>query len=96
MDFGSSNCSNKKKKADNKNEPSETLLKQRSGEYKKVYYVRKVDGVWKISLKSGLKVIKTFKTKVEALEYANALAKSQNGTVLVHASKGKNKGKFIK
>ena len=83
-------------KTDNKNEPSETLLKQRSGEYKKVYYVRKVDGVWKISLKSGLKVIKTFKTKVEVLEYANALAKSQNGTVLVHASKGKNKGKFIK
>ena len=30
------------------------------------------------------------------LRMANNLAKSQNGTVLVHASKGKNKGKFIK
>ena len=35
-------------------------------------------------------------TKKEAVEYANNLAKSQDGTVLVHASKGKNKGKFMK
>ena len=79
-----------------KKDPSETLLKQRSGEIKKVYHVKKVDGKWEIILKDGLKVIKTFNTKVEALEFANNLAKSQNGTVLVHASKGKNKGKFIK
>ena len=79
-----------------KKDPSETLLKQRSGEIKKVYHVKKVDGKWQIILKDGLKVIKTFNTKVEALEFANNLAKSQNGTVLVHASKGKNKGKFIK
>ena len=48
------------------------------------------------SRKDGLKAIKTFATKPEAVEYANNLAKSQNGTVLIHASKGKNKGKFIK
>ncbi len=81
---------------ENKKEPSETLLKQRSGEIKKVYHVKKVDGKWEIILKDGLKVIKTFSTKKEAVEFANNLAKSQNGTVLVHASKGKNKGKFIK
>ena len=79
-----------------KKEPSELLLKQRRGEIKKVYHVKKVDGKWEIILKDGLKVIKTFGTKAEALEYANNLAKSQNGTVLVHASKGKNKGRFIK
>ena len=79
-----------------KKEPSEILLKQRRGEIKKVYHVKKVDGKWEIILKDGLKVIKTFDTKKEAVEYANNLAKSQNGTVLVHASKGKNKGKFIK
>ena len=79
-----------------KKEPSELLLKQRRGEIKKVYHVKKVDGKWEIILKDGLKVIKTFDTKAEALEYANNLAKSQNGTVLVHASKGKNKGRFIK
>ena len=87
--------SKEEEKADKK-DPSETLLKQRSGEIKKVYHVKKVDGKWQIILKDGLKVIKTFNTKVEALEFANNLAKSQNGTVLVHASKGKNKGKFIK
>ena len=81
---------------ENKKEPSETLLRQRSGEIKKVYHVKKVDGKWEIILKDGLKVIKTFSTKKEAVEFANNLAKSQNGTVLVHASKGKNKGKFIK
>ena len=81
---------------ESKKEPSETLLRQRSGEIKKVYHVKKVDGKWGIILKDGLKVIKTFSTKKEAVEFANNLAKSQNGTVLVHASKGKNKGKFIK
>ena len=79
-----------------KKEPSEILLKQRRGEIKKVYHVKKVDGKWEIILKDGLKVIKTFDTKKEAVEYANNLAKSQGGTVLVHASKGKNKGKFMK
>ena len=86
----------KEEEKTDKKDPSETLLKQRSGEIKKVYHVKKVDGKWQIILKDGLKVIKTFNTKVEALEFANNLAKSQNGTVLVHASKGKNKGKFIK
>ena len=90
-------CSGKETKVEeNKKEPSETLLRQRSGEIKKVYHVKKVDGKWEIILKDGLKVIKTFPTKKEAVEFANNLAKSQNGTVLVHASKGKNKGKFIK
>ena len=83
-------------KQSDKKEPSEILLKQRRGDIKKVYHVKKVDGKWEIILKDGLKVIKTFDTKKEAVEYANNLAKSQDGTVLVHASKGKNKGKFMK
>ena len=97
-DIFSENIVEESKEAEktDKKEPSEILLKQRSGEIKKVYHVKKVDGKWQIILKDGLKVIKTFNTKVEALEFANNLAKSQNGTVLVHASKGKNKGKFIK
>ncbi len=73
---------------------SETLLRQRNGEIKKVYHLKKVDGKWELMLKEGRKVIKSFKTKEEALEYSKALVKSQNGTLLVHASKGKNKGKF--
>ena len=71
-------------------------LKERNPDHKKVYHLKKVDNKWKIILKEGKKVIKTFDTKEEALKYGKALAKSQDGTLLVHASKGKNKGKFQK
>ncbi len=72
------------------------VLKERNPDHKKVYHLKKVDNKWKIILKEGKKVIKTFDTKEEALKYGKALAKSQDGTLLVHASKGKNKGKFQK
>ena len=70
--------------------------KVKTGDYKKVYHLKKVDNKWEIILKEGKKVIKTFDTKEEALKYGKALAKSQDGTLLVHASKGKSKGKFQK
>lgn len=63
---------------------------------KKVYHLKKVDGRREVILKEGAKVIKTFATKDEALAYCETLVKNQDGTLLVHASKGKNKGKFIK
>ena len=61
---------------------------------KKVYFVKKVEGRWQVILREGSKVIKYFDTKVEAEEFARTTAKNQNGTFLVHAAKGKNKGKF--
>ena len=63
---------------------------------KKVYHLKKVDGDWQVILREGEKVIKKFKTKDEAMAYSEALAERQGGTLLVHASKGKNKGKFMK
>ncbi len=64
----------------------------------KAYHVvkRKEDNKWTIKLANGDKVIKTFATKDEALEYAKGLASRQNGTLRVHASKGKSKGKIQK
>jgi len=64
----------------------------------KVYHInkRKEDNKWTIKFNNGERVIKLFNTKVEALAYAEDLASRQNGTVLVHASKGKNKGKVMK
>ncbi len=64
----------------------------------KVYHVNKrlLDKKWTIKFAKGKKVIKIFNTKEEAVEYANKLAENQGGTVLVHASKGKNKGKIMK
>ena len=61
---------------------------------KKVYLVQKVDGQWEVVLREGAKVIKKFKTKPEALAFAEQTAKNQDGTVLVRASKGAHKGKF--
>ena len=63
---------------------------------KKVYHLKKVDGKWELILKEGAKVIKKFDTKEEAMAYSEKLAENQNGTLLVHASKGKNKGRFMK
>ena len=62
----------------------------------KVYHVSKraKDGKWTIKFANGQKVIKLFDTKVEALAFANDLAKNQGGSVAFHASKGKNKGKL--
>jgi len=65
---------------------------------KKVYHVSKraEDGKWVVKFAGGEKVIKTFATKVEALEYADKLAANQDGSVAFHASKGENKGKIQK
>ena len=65
---------------------------------KKVYHVakRESDGKWTVKFAGGEKVIKTFATKAEALQYADTLAENQGGTVLPHASKGANKGKIQK
>lgn len=65
---------------------------------KKVYHVNKraEDSKWTIKFAGGDKVIKLFNTKEEAMAYAKQLADNQGGTVLVHASKGANKGKIQK
>ena len=63
---------------------------------KKVYHLKNVDGKWELILKEVAKVIKKFDTKEEAMAYSEKLAENQNGTLLVHASKGKNKGRFMK
>lgn len=65
---------------------------------KKMYHVakRESDGMWTVKFAGGEKVIKTFKTKAEALEYADKLAEKQDGVVLAHASKGKSAGKIQK
>lgn len=64
---------------------------------KKVYHVSKrEDGKWTIKFAGGEKVIKLCDTKEEALKVAEEYAKNQGGTVLFHASKGKNAGKIQK
>ena len=64
----------------------------------RTYHVnkRKEDGKWTVKYAGGEKVIKLFDTQKEALEYTKKMAENQGGTVLVHASKGAQKGKIKK
>lgn len=61
----------------------------------KVYHVSKraSDGKWQVFIRGSDKVIKLFSTKVEAEEYCTQMAKNQGATLMVHNSKGANKGK---
>lgn len=63
---------------------------------KKVYEIHKrsTDNLWTVKIKGSDKVIKTFKTKVEAEDYTHSMAGNQEAAVLVRNSKGANKGKY--
>ncbi len=63
---------------------------------RKSYHIskREEDGKWQVKLAKGQRAIKLFKTKEEAVEYTKTLAKNQEGYILIHPSKGKNKGRF--
>lgn len=65
-------------------------------EGRKVYHVakRESDGKWYVRIQGSDKVIKLFDTKVEAETYCKTLGANQSGTILVHASKGKSKGRI--
>ena len=61
----------------------------------RVYHVAKrEDGMWQVKFAGGEKAIKLFKTQKEALEYSRKMTKNQKGTMLVHNSRGKNKGRI--
>lgn len=62
----------------------------------KNYHVskREKDGKWQVKIAGSDKIIKTFATKAEAMEYVEKIAENQDRSIIVHPSKGKNKGKF--
>lgn len=64
----------------------------------KVYHVskREKDGKWQVFIQGSDKVIKLFDTRKEAEDYCTNMAKNQDATLLVHKSKGENKGKIDK
>ena len=61
----------------------------------RVYHVvKRDDGKWEVKFAGGQKAIKLFKTQKEALEYSRKMAKNQDGKMLVHNSRGANKGRI--
>ena len=62
----------------------------------RVYHVakREEDGMWAVKFAGGEKVIKLFKTQEEAKKYVKQMAENQGGKMLIHNSKGQNKGRI--
>ena len=60
------------------------------------HLVKRSDGKWEVKFAGGQKAIKLFDTQKEALEYSKVMAKNQGGSMLVHNSKGANKGRIKK
>ena len=66
-------------------------------EAKRTYHVvKRSDGKWEVKFAGGQKAIKLFDTQKEAIEYSKKMADNQGGAMLVHNSKGANKGKIKK
>jgi len=75
--------------------PKKAAPKKEASDQTRVYHVSKrEDGKWQVKFAGGEKAIKLFKTQAEALEYSKTMTKNQNGAMLVHNSKGKNKGRI--
>ena len=56
----------------------------------KTYHIAKrADGKWQVKLANGQVAIKLFSTQKEAIDYAEKLAKNQDGSIRVHSVKGK-------
>ena len=81
------------KKSPKKNVKVMVPEKENTG--KRVYHVAKrTDGKWAVKFAGGEKAIKLFKTQAEAIEYTKKMSENQGGAMLVHNSKGKNKGRI--
>ena len=64
--------------------------------YRNYHVVKRADGKWEVKYAGGAKAIKLFNTQKEAMEYTKIMAANQGGTMLVHNSKGANKGRIKK
>ena len=60
--------------------------------FRTYHLVKRADGKWEVKYAGGQKAIKLFDTQKEALDYSKKMAENQDGKVLVHNSKGANRG----
>ena len=86
------------KKAAPKKAPAKKPAKKATkpaAEATRVYHVvKRADGKWEVKFAGGEKAIKLFATQAEAVAYSKEMAKNQKGAMLVHNSKGQNKGRI--
>jgi len=87
-----------KKEAPAKKAPAKAPAKKedKKPEYRNYHVAKREDGKWQVKFAGGEKAIKLFDTQKEAMEYTKKMAANQGGSVLLHNSKGANKGKIKK
>ena len=91
-----------KKSAPAKKAPSKAASKapakpaKKEVDFRTYHVVKREDGKWEVKYAGGEKAIKLFATQKEAIEFTKVMAKNQDGTMLVHNSKGENKGRIKK
>ena len=79
-----------------KKAPAKKAPAKKEVNYRTYHLVKRNDGMWEVKFAGGSKAIKLFKTQKEALAYSEKMAENQGGSVLVHNSKGSNKGRIQK
>ena len=87
------------KPAPKKAEPKKAAkpaAKKEKPDHRNYHVVKRADGKWEVKFAGGEKAIKLFATQKEAVEYTKKMAENQGGAMLVHNSKGANKGKIKK
>ncbi len=84
-----------KKAAPKKAPAKKAPAKKAVAEPKRVYHVvKRTDGKWEVKFAGGEKAIKLFDRQDEAVVYSRQMSKNQKGAMLVHNSRGKNKGRI--
>ena len=84
------------KKVEKKPAPKKATPKKEEVNFRTYHVVKRSDGKWEVKFAGGQKAIKLFNTQKEAVDYTKEMAKNQDGSMLVHNSKGANKGKIKK
>lgn len=79
-----------------KEAPAKKPAKKEEVSFRTYHLVKRSDGKWEVKFAGGQKAIKLFDTQKEALEYSKKMAENQDGKVLIHNSKGANKGRIKK
>ncbi len=85
-----------KKAEEKKPAAKKPAAKKEEVSFRTYHLVKRPDGKWEVKFAGGQKAIKLFDTQKEALEYSKKMAENQDGKVLVHNSKGANKGRIQK
>ena len=80
------------KKAAPAKKPAPKKEEKKPVDFRNYHVAKRPDGKWQVKFAGGEKAIKLFDTQKEALEFTKKMAENQGGSVLVHASKGAQKG----